>query len=154
MNVKIRTAMIHARRAALVTCSSLICNLAWADAAAEVDATTQQWVAAFNRKSAAEIVALYAPDAILFGTSSPVLRDTPEKVRDYFKSIADLGDATIAIGEHHVRVFGEVAVSTGFYTRSSSQTGVVVKNPARFTFVYQHRAGKWLIVDHHSSALP
>jgi hypothetical protein len=130
------------------------CRCVWADAVADVDATTQQWVAAFNRKSAADLVALYAPDAILFGTSSPVLRDTPDKVRDYFKSIADLGDATITLGEHRVQVFGAVAVSTGFYTRSSSQSGAVVKNPARFTFVYQHRAGKWVIVTHHSSAVP
>jgi hypothetical protein len=26
--------------------------------------------------------------------------------------------------------------------------------PARFSFVYRNRDGRWLIVDHHSSAIP
>jgi uncharacterized protein (TIGR02246 family) len=154
MRTRIRSLYERGRRPLLLAGLLVVCSPVWADAVADVDATTQQWVAAFNRKSAADIVALYAPDAILFGTSSPVLRDTPEKVRDYFKSLADLGDATISIGEHRVQVFGDVAVSSGFYTRSSAQTGTVVKNPARFTFVYQRRAGRWMIVSHHSSALP
>jgi hypothetical protein len=58
------------------------------------------------------------------------------------------------MGEHRVQVFGDVAINTGFYTRTSVQDGKEVKNPARFTFVYQLRQGKWMIVEHHSSALP
>jgi uncharacterized protein (TIGR02246 family) len=125
-----------------------------ADTAQDVEAATQQWVAAFNRKSSADIVALYAKDAVFFGTSSPVLRDTPELVKDYFKSLPTLGDFSISVGEHRVQVFGDVAINTGFYTRSSTQNGKVVQNPARFTFVYQLRQGKWMIVEHHSSAVP
>jgi hypothetical protein len=34
------------------------------------------------------------------------------------------------------------------------QNGKTVQNPARFTFVYQLREGKWMIVTHHSSVLP
>ena len=30
----------------------------------------------------------------------------------------------------------------------------IVWNPARFTFVYALREGKWMIVTHHSSTLP
>ncbi|MEJ1963087.1 MAG: DUF4440 domain-containing protein [Gammaproteobacteria bacterium] len=101
-----------------------------------------------------DIVALYAKDAVFFGTSSPVLRDTPELVKEYFKNLPDLGDFTITLGEHRVQVFGDVAINTGFYTRSATQNGKLVQNPARFTFVYQLRQGKWVIVEHHSSALP
>ncbi len=126
----------------------------WADAVKDVEAATQQWITAFNRKNAQQIVALYAKDAVLFGTSSGALRDKPELVWDYFKGIADLGDATIATAEHRVQVFGDVAINTGYYTRSSTQNGKVVQNPARFTFVYQLREGRWMIVNHHSSALP
>ena len=125
-----------------------------ADTPHDVEAATQQWVAAFNRKSSVDIVALYAKDAVFFGTSSPVLRDTPDLVKDYFKTLPDLGNSTIAVGEHRVQVFGDVAVNTGFYTRSSTQNGKLVQNPARFTFVYQLRQGKWMIVEHHSSAVP
>jgi uncharacterized protein (TIGR02246 family) len=121
---------------------------------AEIDAATQRWISAFNRKSTTDIVALYAKDAVLFGTSSPVLRDKTELVQDYFKSLPSLGNATISLGEHRVQVFGDIAVSTGFYTRSAIEDGKTVSNPARFTFVYAKRDGRWLIVNHHSSALP
>ncbi len=127
---------------------------AWADDVADVDAATASWISAFNRKSTHDIVALYAPDAVLFGTSSPVLRDKPELVLDYFRTLPSLGDATISMGEHRVQVFGSTAISTGFYTRSAMQDGKLVSNPARFTFVYAKRSGRWMIVNHHSSALP
>jgi len=151
----IRAARSSALPVALLPLLALfVFDTARADAAADVEAATQQWISAFNRKSAKDIVALYARDAVLFGTSSPVLRDKPELVWDYFKGIANLGDATISTGEHRVQVFGDVAVNTGFYTRSSMQDGKLVQSPARFTFVYQLHAGKWMIVTHHSSALP
>lgn len=127
---------------------------AWADAKTDVDTATAQWISAFNRKSTTDIVALYAKDAVFFGTSSPVLRDTPELVQDYFKSLPTLGGATISLGEHRVQIFGDTAISTGFYTRTSVEQGKTVTSPARFTFVYAKRNGRWLIVNHHSSALP
>ncbi len=132
----------------------LACTRASADTVADVEAATQQWIAAFNRHSATEIVGLYAKDAVFFGTSSPVLRDTPELVWDYFKNIAAQGDATISLGEHRVQVFGKIAVNTGYYIRKTVQAGQIVENPARFTFVYQLRGGKWMIVEHHSSVPP
>jgi uncharacterized protein (TIGR02246 family) len=128
--------------------------IAWSDDVSDVKAATSRWLDAFNRKSTRDIVALYAPDAVLFGTSSPVLRHTPALILDYFSTLPTLGDATIALGEHRVQVFGDVAINSGFYTRSQRQEGKVTQNPARFTFVYSKRDGEWLIVNHHSSALP
>jgi uncharacterized protein (TIGR02246 family) len=125
-----------------------------ADAVSEVQAATARWIDAFNRKSSKDIVALYAKDAVFFGTSSPVLRDSPELVQDYFKALSTPGDATISVGDQRVQVFGDVAINTGYYTRSSMQDGKLVRNPARFTFVYAKRDGQWQIVNHHSSALP
>jgi uncharacterized protein (TIGR02246 family) len=104
--------------------------------------------------SATAIAALYAPDAVFFGTSSPVLRDKPELVADYFKSLPTLGDATISMGEHRVQLFGDLAINSGYYTRTTMQDGKPVSTPARFTFVYAKRSGRWMIVNHHSSALP
>ena len=127
---------------------------AMADAVADVDAATAQWISAFNRKSTADIVALYAKDAVFFGTSSPLLRDKPELVQDYFKALPSMGDATIALGEHRVQLFGDTAISTGFYTRTAVEQGKTVTSPARFSFVYAKRGGRWLIVNHHSSVLP
>lgn len=127
---------------------------AFADDRSDVEAATMRWIDAFNRKSQADIVALYADDAVFFGTASPVLRDQPALVREYFRDLPALGDATILLEEHRVQMFGDIAVSTGFYTRLSRQEGTTQRNPARFTFVYQKRGGRWVIVTHHSSALP
>jgi hypothetical protein len=146
--------MTHRILIPLALCCALVSGPAFADAAQDVEAATQQWIGAFNRKSTSDIVALYAKDAVFFGTTSPIIRDTPELVRDYFKSLGSLGNSTIAVGEHRVQVFGDVAINTGFYTRTAVQDGKEVKSPARFTFVYQLRQGKWMIVEHHSSALP
>ena len=130
-------------------------TLAHADDRADVEAATSSWIGAFNRKNVGDIVALYAPDAVLLGTSSPLLRDSPDLVRDYFKDMPSLGDAVITLGERRVQVIDDIAISTGFYTRSArQQDGETVRNPARFSFVYQKRNGRWLIVNHHSSALP
>jgi uncharacterized protein (TIGR02246 family) len=125
-----------------------------ADTRADVEAATAQWIDAFNRKSTADIVKLYAPDAVFLGTSSPVIRDTPALVEGYFRSLATLGDATNAVGEHRVQIFGDVAINSGYYTLTRKQNGKTTQSPARFSFVYQKRGGKWLIVSHHSSAFP
>jgi len=125
-----------------------------ADTVSDVKAATGKWLDAFNRKSVTDIVALYAKDAVFFGTSSPVLRDKPELVLDYFKTIPTLGDDVITVSDSRVQVYGKVAIHTGFYTRSSTREGPLVQSPARFTFVYEQRKGQWVLVNHHSSALP
>jgi uncharacterized protein (TIGR02246 family) len=127
---------------------------ALADDRADVEAATQRWISAFNRKSTDDIVALYAPDAVFHGTSSPVLRDSPALVREYFNGLANLGNSTMATAEHRVQLLGDVAISSGFYIRSATDNGKTLQTPARFTFVYARRGGQWLIVAHHSSALP
>jgi len=127
---------------------------ALADAVADVEAATTRWIDAFNRKSTADIVKLYAPDAVFLGTSSPVIRDTPMLVEEYFKSLATLGEATNAVGEHRVQIFGDIAINSGYYTLTRVVDGRTTQSPARFSFVYQKRGGQWLIVSHHSSAMP
>jgi uncharacterized protein (TIGR02246 family) len=148
----------HPLRAALVSAALVLAVAAAAplraDDRTDVEAATGKWLDAFNRKSSADIVALYAPDAVFFGTSSPLLRDTPQLVADYFKALPAQGDAVITMEEHRVQVFGRIAINTGFYTRTAMQDGKTVRSPARFTFVYEKRGREWLIVNHHSSALP
>ena len=59
------------------------------------------------------------------------------------------------LGEQKPRVFGNVAVNTGYYTFSDVIDGKKATFTARFSFVYKRNSnGIWLIVDHHSSAVP
>jgi uncharacterized protein (TIGR02246 family) len=121
----------------------------------EVEAATHAWADAFNSRDPARVLALYAPDAVFWGTVSPTLRTTPAEVADYFKGMPDRLRARVTIGDHRVRVFGDVAINTGYYTFSNTEPdGTTTSSPSRFSFTYHKRDGKWMIVDHHSSRVP
>lgn len=129
--------------------------ISFASAEDEVEAATQAWSDAYSSRATDNVLALYSPDAVFWGTTSPTLRDEPAEVRDYFKNMPDRPNARNVILEHRLRVFGDVAVSTGFYTFNDVRNGEATTFPARFTFVYNKQEdGRWLIVDHHSSAMP
>jgi len=53
-----------------------------------------------------------------------------------------------------VRVWGDTAASTGTYTFTGQRDGQTIRRPARFSFVYRLVNSRWMIVDHHSSAVP
>lgn len=137
----------------LALCLGLL-TAARADERSDVEAATQRWITAFNAKDQAGIAALYAPDAVFQGTSSGVIRDTPALVKEYFKSLVSLGDQRMATGDHRVQIYGDIAINSGYYTRSGTQDGKPVEARARFSFVYARRNGQWLIVNHHSSSVP
>ena len=71
-----------------------------------------------------------------------------------FKDAGKRPNARVTFGEQHLRVYGDVAVNTGYYTFSDVRDGKEVSRPARFTMVFRNRNGKWLIVAHHSSEVP
>lgn len=121
----------------------------------DVAATVQAWADGMNRHDKALVVALYDPEAVLWGTRSPTLRDNPAAVADYFK-ILDTVPASykVVVDEQRIRVYGDVAIDTGRYTFSELRDGKPLVRPARFSFVLLNRNGHWLIVDHHSSAVP
>jgi hypothetical protein len=53
----------------------------------EVAAATQAWIEAMNSRDPERVVALYDPEAVLWGTQSPTLRDTPATIADYFNAL-------------------------------------------------------------------
>jgi uncharacterized protein (TIGR02246 family) len=126
------------------------------DVVAEVKETTAAWVAAFNARDAQRIAALYAPDAVFWGTVSPTIRITPDEVLEYFEaSVARNPKMRIGVEDQHVRVYGEMATNSGIYVTHNPQPGAqdIVK-VSRFTFVYQRQHDGWIIVSHHSSSMP
>jgi uncharacterized protein (TIGR02246 family) len=121
----------------------------------QVAAATVEWAAAFNSRNPARITSLYAPDAVFWGTTAKTVSPTPAAISDYFKDAPQRPDARVSLGEQHIRVYGNIAVNTGYYTFSGpGRDGKTSARPARYTFVYANRDGKWLIVDHHSSFVP
>ena len=121
----------------------------------DVASATQAWIDAMTSHDPERVVALYDPEAVLWGTRSPTLRDTPGTVRDYFDTLKTVPPSyKVVLGEQRIRIYGEIAINTGTYTFSEVRDGNAISRPARFSFVYRNRDGRWLIVDHHSSAVP
>ncbi len=146
------------KRSLVVLMSLLILaapSVAFAGPKEDVGAATQAWIDAMNNHNPERVVALYDAEAVLWGTRSPTLRDTPATVRDYFKVLQTVPSSyKVVLGEQRIRIYGDLALNTGSYTFSEDRDGKPVTRPARFSFVYRNRDGRWLIVDHHSSAVP
>lgn len=106
---------------------------------------TAAWVAAYNSRDPARITSMYDPEAVFWGTTAKRIAANPAAIAEYFKDAGKNPAARVTLGEQHIRIYGDVAINTGYYTFS---------NPARYTFVFRNRNGKWLIVDHHSSRVP
>jgi len=126
-----------------------------AGAREDVAAATRAWVDAMNSHKPDVVYALYDQDAVLWGTRSPTLRDTPTSIRDYFNVLNTVPPSyKVIVNEERIRVYRDIAIDTGSYTFSETRDGKEVVRPARFTFVYRNRNGHWMIIDHHSSAKP
>jgi uncharacterized protein (TIGR02246 family) len=124
------------------------------DAKEQVAAATASWAAAFNSRDPARITAAYDPEAVLWGTISKEIRTNPAAIADYFKDAGKRPNGRVSIGEQNIRVYGDIAVNSGYYTFSDLRDGNNIEVPARFSMVYKNRNGKWMIVDHHSSRVP
>ncbi len=121
-------------------------------ATAEVAAATVKWIDTFNTRDPVRISALYAPDAILWGTVSKTIRTTPEEILVYFQeSSTKRPDLRMFLGEYHVRLYGDIATNSGYYTSRNPVDGQEVVIPMRFTFTYRREGDRWVIVNHHSS---
>jgi uncharacterized protein (TIGR02246 family) len=132
-----------------------IASLALAGPKEEVGAATQSWIDGMNRHDAERVVALYDPEAVLWGTRSATLRDTPAAVRGYFEILKTVPPSyKVVLGEQRIRIYGDIAINSGTYTFSEDRDGKTIARPSRFSFVYRNHSGRWLIVDHHSSAVP
>ena len=120
----------------------------------QIAAATKAWQAAYDTRDPKNIVSMYDAEAVLWGTAAKTIAPNPTAVWEYFKNAAARPNARVVIGEQHIRVFGATAFNSGYYTFSDVRDGQVVARPSRFTFVFHNKAGKWLVVAHHSSAMP
>ena len=130
----------------------------WAGDEEDVAAAMNMWrdnLASGTAEDPSKILSLYADDGILWGTISSTLRDTPEAVKDYFvNAYQKLPQLTVTFEDPHIRIYGDTAINTGYYTFSYEKDGETKTLPARYSFTYVKRDGQWLIADHHSSGMP
>jgi uncharacterized protein (TIGR02246 family) len=140
---------------ALVLGAGLLAQTAMAGPQEDVAAAVEKWTAVFAENNPDTIMALYAKDGVLWGTLSPTVRSDPAALRAYFVgAFQALPKATVKFGDQLIRVYGNTAVNTGYYTFSYTKDGETKSIPARYSFTYVKDGNDWKIVDHHSSAVP
>jgi uncharacterized protein (TIGR02246 family) len=121
----------------------------------DVAAAAQAWARALGEDDPDKVLPLYSDDAVLWGTLSPTVRADRTALRDYFiTAFKVLPGLKVAFGDQLIRVYGTTAVNTGYYTFSYVKDGETKSLPARYSFTYVKSGENWLIVDHHSSAMP
>ncbi|MEH2506156.1 uncharacterized protein (TIGR02246 family) [Bradyrhizobium sp. AZCC 1578] len=143
--------------AALALCMVVLSfgSSALAEPKAEVAAATSGWGQALGEGDPEKVLPLYSDDAVLWGTLSPTVRSDRAALRDYFVgAFKVLPSLKVTFGDQLIRVYGNAAVNTGYYTFSYVKDGETKTLPARYSFTYVKNGQRWLIVDHHSSAMP
>jgi uncharacterized protein (TIGR02246 family) len=149
------------RKTVCAVATLLVCGMAlpvWADDKDDVAAAMNAWrdsLAKGTTEDPGEILTLYAEDGVLWGTISSTRRDDPAAIRDYFvNAYKALPNLTVIFENPYIRVYGDTAVNTGYYTFAFEKDGAAQSLPARYSFTLVKRDGDWQIVDHHSSAMP
>ena len=98
----------------------------------QVAEATAAWVTAYNSRDPARITALYDPEAVFWGTTAKTVSANPASIAEYFKNAPKNPNARVSLGEQHIRVYGDVAVNTGYYTFSNIRDGKPVANVLDF----------------------
>ena len=120
-----------------------------------VAGAVDRWTTVLAENNPDTIVALYSKDAVLWGTLSPTVRSDPAALKAYFvAAFQALPKLTVKFGEQLIRVYGDTAVNTGYYTFSFTKDGEAKSLPARYSLTYVKEGNDCKIVDHHSSAMP
>ena len=115
-----------------------------------IAALFEEWNTALQTGEPKNVTALYESNAILLPTISNQVRHNHEEIEGYFIHFLAKGPKGV-INESNIRTFGNIAINSGIYTFTFSDGNSV---QARFTYVYRWNGQRWLIVEHHSSALP
>ena len=140
---------------AIGTVTFLITTGASAGPKEDVAAATTKWGETLGQNDPDKVLALYAPDAVLWGTLSPTVRADRSALREYFvTAFKVLPNLKVSFGEQLIRVYGNTAVNTGYYTFSFVKDGQPKTLPARYSLTLVKDGQNWMIVDHHSSAMP
>jgi len=109
---------------ALVLTAGLSVQTATAGPQEDVAAAAEKWTTVFAENNPDTIMALYAKDGVLWGTLSPTVRSDPAALKAYFVgAFQALPKATVKFGDQLIRVYGNTAVNTGYYTFSYTKDG-------------------------------
>lgn len=115
----------------------------------------EAWAKAFNRSDLEAMCALYAPEALLWGTTAQAVISDASGIKAYFLAVFAIRPVPqVQVTGCITRDHGAFAVLAGSYDLVLEVSGQRQVQPARFTFALRRSAAEWLIAAHHSSRLP
>ncbi len=122
---------------------------------AGVLAVLDVWIKAVTTTDPTTVASLYSEDAVLWDALSPSMNTGREEIQEAFNRFMSLENLNVLYYGSDVRVYGDMAINSGYYTFFYVQDGQMTSLPARYTFVYRWNAESgWVIVEHHSSVMP
>ncbi|MFD3499897.1 SgcJ/EcaC family oxidoreductase [Streptomyces sp. NPDC058678] len=157
------------KRAAIVTATALVAigtvtagvSLAGQDSPEkaskkQITSLFETWNAALQTGDSGKVADLYAKDAVLLPTVSNKVRTDRAEIVDYFDHFLENKPVGKKIETIASVLDGDSAIDTGVYefTLTDPDTGKKRVVEARYTYAYEKIDGEWLIVNHHSSAMP
>jgi uncharacterized protein (TIGR02246 family) len=121
----------------------------------EIAALFDRWNASLAMHDLDKVTANYAPDAVLLPTVSNRPRTDSAGIKDYFVHFLERNPRA-TIDSRTIRIGCNTASDFGTYTfkLSGKTPGTTEVVKARYSFIYELRDGKWVIIHHHSSAMP
>jgi uncharacterized protein (TIGR02246 family) len=139
--------------AVLISLLSLGASSALAGPAEEANAALDKFSATYSANDVEGLVKLYTPNAIVLGTSSPVISEGSDAIRAYFTDIklAGSGNKNEIQDRRTIVLNDNAAVITGFYEFTRMKDGQPVAGPARFTVLMTKQGDQWQIAHQHSS---
>ncbi|MFE5712280.1 SgcJ/EcaC family oxidoreductase [Streptomyces sp. NPDC056501] len=122
----------------------------------EIAALFDQWNAALLTGDPEKVADRYAEDAVLLPTASPRIRTERAEIVDYFAHFLQKKPRGEKVRSVIHVLDRNSALDAGLYRfhLTDPKTGVTKAVDARYTYEYEKRDGRWLIVNHHSSVLP
>lgn len=118
---------------------------------AEIAGLFDRWNKTLHTGDYSKVVANYAEKSILLPTVSNTPRLTRAEKEDYFKHFLK-NKPSGTIDSQTINLGCNRAIDSGLYTFTFASTGDTVK--ARYTYAYEWNDSEWLIISHHSSAMP
>ena len=116
------------------------------------EALLQQWLSAVSSRRVKAVMSLYAPNALLLPTFGKAKRGY--ELEEYFRRFLAKQNLKGKILSLDATSDGKLCVASGQYEFTYTENGKHQKVPARFTFVYQFKNGRWKIIQHQSSVEP
>ncbi|MCX5286386.1 MULTISPECIES: SgcJ/EcaC family oxidoreductase [unclassified Streptomyces] len=157
------------KRVAIVTATALVAVGTFAAgvsvAGSEADAKPAKsqiaglfdtWNKALQTGDSDKVADLYANNAVLLPTVSNKVRTDRAAIVDYFDHFLQNKPVGTKVKTIVNVLDSNSAIDTGVYkfTLTDHDTGKKKVVEARYTYTYEKIDGKWLIVNHHSSAMP